>query len=447
MIPLSLGEIARIVGGRVDGDAAVTVTAPAVLDGRRAEPGGLFVAFAGQHADGHDFAEQSARAGAVAVLGTRSTTLPTVVASDSAIALQSLATHIVAGLRPELSVVGITGSQGKTSTKDLTAAVLGSVAPTVATLGNFNNALGVPITMLRAQPHTRFLVVEMGARRVGDIAKLTGMVAPDVAIVLNVGKAHLGEFGSRSAIARGKAELVRGVVPGGTAILNADDARVRGMRALTDGPVLTFGRAEDADVRVEDVSLDRLGRPSFTLRTADATASVALPLVGAHQAFNAAAAAAAGLALGVPLGQSAAALAAASLSGQRLDLRDLEGGATLLDDSYNSSPGSVRSSVDALASIAGARRIAVLGEILELGDHSEAEHRSAGAYAAERVDIVVGVGANVRPLADAAGDRGVAVPDNAAAVDWLRANLTRGDVVLVKASRGAHLDEVVAALV
>ncbi|MCP2635465.1 UDP-N-acetylmuramoyl-tripeptide--D-alanyl-D-alanine ligase [Microbacterium sp. HD4P20] len=446
MIPLSLAEIAQIVGGRVEGDVAVTVTAPAVLDGRRAETGGLFVAFAGEHADGHDFAEQAERAGAVAVLGTRRTTLPTVVAGDSARALQSLATHVVAGLRPEMTVIGITGSQGKTSTKDLTAAVLGSLAPTVATLGNFNNALGVPITMLRAQPHTRFLVLEMGARRVGDIATLTGMVAPDVAIVLNVGKAHLGEFGSRSAIARGKAELVRGLVPGGTAILNADDARVRAMRALTDGPVLTFGRAEDADVRVQHVTLDRLGRPEFALRTADAAAAVSLPLVGAHQALNAAAAAAAGLVHGVPLEQAAAALAAAADSGQRLEVKELENGATLLDDSYNSSPGSVRSSIDALVSINGGRRIAVLGEILELGDHSESEHRSAGAYAAARADIVVGVGENVRPLADAAGERGVAVPDNAAAVDWLRANLSPRDVVLVKGSRGAHLDEVVAAL-
>lgn len=446
MIPLSLGEIAEVVGGTVVGDRTVTVTAPAVLDGRQAEPGGLFVAFAGEHVDGHDFAGQAGQAGAVAVLGSRPTPLPTVVVGDAQAALQNLAAHVVTRLRPGLSVVGITGSQGKTSTKDLTAAVLSSTAAIIATAGNLNNALGVPITALRAETSTRFLVLEMGARHIGDIARLTSVAAPDLAVVLNVGKAHLGEFGSREAIAKAKGELLQGLAHGGTAVLGADDPRVVAMRSLTEGPVTTFGRAEDADVRVLDLTLDRLGRPSFTLRTAGASARVALPLVGAHQALNAAAAVAAALAAGVPIDAAAAALTTASLSGQRLELRALANGATLLDDSYNSSPGSVRSSLDALASVGGRRHIAVLGEILELGDQSEAEHRAAGEYAATRADIVIAVGENVRPLATGAGERAVAVVDNASAVDWLRHHLVAGDVVLVKASRGAHLDEVAAAL-
>jgi UDP-N-acetylmuramoyl-tripeptide--D-alanyl-D-alanine ligase len=192
--------------------------------------------------------------------------------------------------------------------------VLSSSAPTIATIGSLNNELGVPLTMLRADAATRFLVLEMGARHIGDIAELTGLVAPDIAVVLNVGQAHLGEFGSREAIAKAKGELVPGLAPGGTAVLNADDPRVVAMRSLTDGPVLTFGRAEHADVRVLDLALDRLGRPSFTVRSAGASAPVALPLVGAHQALNASAAAAAGLAVGVPLDVAAAALATASLS-------------------------------------------------------------------------------------------------------------------------------------
>ncbi|GHE41292.1 UDP-N-acetylmuramoyl-tripeptide--D-alanyl-D-alanine ligase [Streptomyces longispororuber] len=446
MIPLSLGEIAAVVGGTVEGDGAVKVTAPAVLDGRRAEPGGLFVAFTGEHADGHDHAAQAGRAGAVAVLGSRPTALPTVVVEDARAALQALAAHVVARLRDGLTVVGVTGSRGKTSTKDLLAAVVSSTAPTVATTGSLNNELGVPLTMLRTTPATRFLVLEMGVRRIGDLTELTGLVAPDIGVVLNVGRAHLSHLGSREAIARAKGELVRGLAPGGTAVLSADDPRVAAMRALTDGPVLTFGRAEHADVRVRDVVLDRLARPSFTLRTAAARAPVTLPLVGAHQALNAAAVAAAGLAAGVPLDAAAAALPTVSLSKWRLELRTLAGGATLLDDSFNADPDSARAALDALAAVEGERRIAVLGRMLELGDADEAEHRAVGAYAASRADVVVAVGA--RPLADGAAEQAVAVEvaDNAAAVAWLRGRLTAGDVVLVKASRGARLDEVAAEL-
>ncbi|WP_032917115.1 UDP-N-acetylmuramoyl-tripeptide--D-alanyl-D-alanine ligase [Streptomyces rimosus] len=445
MIPLSLGEIASVVGGRVEGDGTVTVTAPAVLDSRQAERGSLFVAFDGEHVDGHDYAVQAGRAGAVAVLGSRPTALPTVVVEDAKAALQALAAHVVARLREGLTVVGVTGSRGKTSTKDLLAAVLSSAAPTVATVGSLNNELGVPLTMLRSDAATRFLVLEMGVRRIGDIAKLTGLVAPDVGVVLNVGQAHLSHLRSRAAIARAKGELVQGLAPGGTAVLCADDPRVAAMRSLTDRPALTFGRAEHADVRLLDVALDRLARPSFTLRTTVARAPVALPLVGAHQALNAAAAAAVGLAAGVSLDAAAAALPTVSLSKWRLELRDLVGGATLLDDSFNADPDSTRAALDALAAIEGKRRIAVLGEMLELGDGSEAEHRAVGEYAAVRADVVVAVGA--RTLADGAGERAVALADNAAAVQWLRGRLAAGDVVLVKASRGARLDEVAGALV
>jgi UDP-N-acetylmuramoyl-tripeptide--D-alanyl-D-alanine ligase len=446
MIPLSLGEIAAITGGAVQGDGAVMVTAPAVLDGRQAEPGGLFVAIAGEHSDGHDYAGQAGQAGAVAVLGSRPTTLPTVVAGDVQAALQALAACVVARLRGGLTVAGVTGSRGKTSTKDLMAAVLSGAAPMIATIGSLNNELGVPLTMLRADATTRLLVLEMGARRIGDIAALTGLVAPDIAVVTNVGQAHLSYFGSRKAIARAKGELVRGLAPGGTAILNADDPRVAAMRALTDGPVVTFGRAEHADVRVLDLTLDRLARPSFTLRTADASARVTLPLVGSHQALNASAAVAAGLAAGVPLEAAAAALATASLSKWRLELRDLADGVVLLNDSYNADPDSARAALDALAAVEGGRRIAVLGEMLELGDDSQAEHHAVGEYAAHRADLVVAVGEAARSIAGGAGARAVVLADSDAAVDWLRSHLASGDVVLVKASRAARLDEVAAAL-
>jgi UDP-N-acetylmuramoyl-tripeptide--D-alanyl-D-alanine ligase len=446
VIPLSLDDVAALVAGRVEGDGAVKVTGPAVLDGRLAEPGGLFVAFTGERVDGHDYAGQAAEAGAVAVLGTRPTRLPTILVDDPRRALQALATEMVGRLRPGLTVVGVTGSQGKTSTKDLVAAVLSSVAPTIATIGSLNNELGVPLTMLRADATTRFLVLEMGARHVGDIAALTGLAAPDIGVVLGVGQAHLGVFGSREAIATAKGELVRGLTSGGAAVFNADDPRVVSMRSLTDGPVLTFGRAEHADVQVVDLALDRIGRPSCTLRTAEHSARVALPLVGAHQAHNASAAVAAGLAAGVPLDLAPAALARASPAKWRLELRDLVSGARLLDDSYNANPDSTRAALDALAAIEGRRRIAVLGEMLELGDVAEAEHRRIGEYAARRADVVVAVGEAGRSIAAGSGDRAVTLAHNAAAIDWLRGHLCAGDVALVKASRGARLDEVAAAL-
>lgn len=446
MIPLSLGAIAEIVGGTVAGERSVTVTAPAVLDGRQAEPGGLFVAFAGDHVDGHDYAGQAGRAGAVAVLGSRPTPLPTVVVEDARAALQALAVHVVGRLRDGLTVLALTGSQGKTGTKDLLAAILAGAGPTTATIGTLNNGLGVPLTMLRADETTRFLVLEMGARNVGDIAELTALVAPDIAVVLNVGQAHIGEFGSRAAIARTKGELVRGLAPGGIAVLNADDPRVLAMRSLTEGPVLTFGRTARATVRALDPTLDHLGRPTFTLRTSATSAPVTLAVPGAHQALNAAAATAAALAAGVPLTMATTALATASLSRWRMELRDLAGGARLLNDSYNANPDSTRAGLDALAAIEGKRRIAVLGEMLELGDASEAEHRAVGAYAAARADVVVAVGDGARPVADGAGERAVPLADNDAAIHWLRGHLAAGDVVLVKASRGARLDLVAAAL-
>ena len=446
MIPLSVGDIATVVNGAVEGDANVMVAAPTALDGRQAEPGGLFAAFVGEHVDGHDYASQAGEAGAVAVLGSRPTPLPTVVVDDTQAALQALAIHVVGRLRNRLTVVGITGSQGKTGTKDLLAAVLASAAPTTATIGSLNNELGVPLTMLRADAATRFLVLEMGARHVGDIAALCRLAAPDIAVVLNVGHAHLGEFGSREAIARAKGELVQGLAPGGTAVLNADDPRVAAMRSLTDGAVVTFGRAEHADVRVLDLALDQFGQPSFTLRTAQASARVTLPFVGAHQALNASAAVAAGLAAGVSLDAAAASLVTASLSKWRMERRDLARGATLLNDSYNANPESCRAALDALVAIEAGRRVAVLGEMLELGDGSAAEHHALGEYAASVADVVITVGEAARAIADGAGERAVALTGNGAAVDWLRCHLAAGDVVLVKASRGARLEEVANAL-
>ncbi len=351
-------------------------------------------------------------------------------------------------------MLAVTGSQGKTSTKDLLAAVLAEAGPTVATAGSYNNELGVPLTALRVEPDTRYLVLEMGARGRGDLAELTALFPPDMSVVLNVGTAHLGEFGSRDAIAEAKGELVAGLRSGGVAVLNTDDDRVAAMAALAPGRVLTFGIADDASVRLDDLVLDRLGRPRFTLTSAGASALVELQLVGAHQAMNAAAAAAGALAVGMSLETVAAALnGVASLSKWRMELHELAGGVVLLNDSYNANPESMRAAVDALASIgadpAVRRTVAVLGEMRELGADSEASHREIGEYAAGRVDqlLVIGrEGHGIHAGATDAGTPSVFVDDNAAAIAWLRAHLREGDAVLVKASRGARLDEVAMAL-
>jgi len=457
VIALSLESVADIVGGRVEGDAeGVVVTGPVVIDGREAGPGSLFVAFVGEHADGHEHTPQAAANGAVAVLGTRATELPTVVVDDPQAALQRLASYVVAQVRHDdrLTVLAVTGSQGKTSTKDLMAAVLAEAGPTVATFGSFNNELGMPLTALRVGPDTRFLVLEMGARKRGHLTELTELVAPDVSVVLNVGTAHLGEFGSREAIAEAKGELVAALGAEGVAVLNADDERVAAMAALAPGRVLTFGTGADADVRVEELVLDRLGRPRFSLVTGGARADVVLQLVGAHQAANAAAATAAALAVGMTLEVAAGALnRVASLSKWRMELHELAGGVMLLNDSYNANPESMRAAIDALASIgadpAVARTVAVLGEMLELGDGSEESHRELGDYAAGRVDQLLVVGAGAKGIHDGAtgsGGASVFVDDRAAAVAWLREQVAERDAVLVKASRGARLDEVAAAL-
>jgi UDP-N-acetylmuramoyl-tripeptide--D-alanyl-D-alanine ligase len=453
---LSLESVADVVGGRIEGDGqGVVVTGPVVIDGREARPGSLFVAFVGERADGHEHAGQAAANGAAAVLGTRATELPTVVVEDPQDALQRLAAHVVAQVRGEdrLTVLAVTGSQGKTSTKDLLAAVLADAGPTVATFGSFNNELGMPLTALRVAADTRYLVLEMGARGRGHLTELTDLVAPDVSVVLNVGSAHLGEFGSQDAIAEAKGELVTALRTDGVAVLNADDPRVAAMKKLTPARVLTFGTG-DADIRLDDLVLDRLGRPSFTLAADGVTAPVALQLVGAHQATNAAAAAAAALAVGISLEQVAASLTrVTALSKWRMELHELPGGVVLLNDSYNANPESMRAAIDALVAIGAdpsvRRTVAVLGEMRELGADSGVSHRELGEYAAGRVDQVLVVGREAHGIHDGATDAGtpsVFVDDNAAAIAWLRAQVREGDAVLVKASRGARLDEVAAAL-
>jgi UDP-N-acetylmuramoyl-tripeptide--D-alanyl-D-alanine ligase len=435
MIEMTLDEIAAVVGGTAHGDAVVS--GGAFVDTRTPEEGGLFVAIAGERVDGHDLAAAAGAAGAAAVLGSRPTDLPTVVVEDATAALGLLARHVVDRL-PDTVVLAMTGSQGKTGTKDYLAHVLSEAGPTVATRGNFNNELGVPLTVLRATPDTRYLVVEMGARGVGHIAELCAIAPPRVAAVLNVGTAHIGEFGSREAIAAAKGEIVEALPADGTAVLNADDDLVAAMAARTLAQVLTFGEAADArtpDVAVSEVTTDELGRQSFELAHRGSGATVHLAQVGAFQWRNAAAAAAMALAAGLDLDTVADSLAdAVPASRWRMELAERPDGLVVLNDAYNANPESMCAALETLAGIGartGRRTVAVLGQMLELGDGAAEAHREVGAYAARIAEGFAAVGGGGVSRTTAGRDE---------AADWLRHNVSAADVVLVKASRGAALE-------
>lgn len=469
MIALTAAEIAAATGGALSAADPRTVVAGAVVtDSREVEPGGLFVALPGEHVDGHDFAPVAVAAGAALVLAARpltgadGTDLPVVVVPDVEAALGDLAAAVLARLREAASapggsglrVVGVTGSVGKTTTKDLLAQVCGAVGPTVAPVRSFNNEIGLPLTVLRADEQTRFLVLEMGASGPGHLTYLTRIAPPDVSTVLVVGQAHLGGFGGIEAVARAKSEIVQGLLPDGVAVLNADDLRVRAMAALAPGEVVLFGQSEGAHVRAVDVTLDRAGRASFTLRHAPVDGPVqdvpvALRLVGEHHVHNALAAAATALAVGLPLGTVAEGLTAAdALSPHRMHVVDRPDGITVIDDSYNANPDSMRAALKALAVLAGRdrRSVAVLGEMLELGDDARTAHDAIGRLVVRlNVGLTVVVGEGARAIRDGAnhegswGDEVVLADDVAAAEAFLRDELRPGDVVLVKSSYGAGL--------
>ncbi|HEY0403225.1 MAG TPA: UDP-N-acetylmuramoyl-tripeptide--D-alanyl-D-alanine ligase [Blastococcus sp.] len=451
MIELTLAEVAALTGGALTGAADAAVTGAVTLDSRTVAAGDLFVAVAGERVDGHHFLPAAAAAGAVAAITTRPDgALPCVVVDDPVAALGRLAagvhTRLVAG---GLQTLGITGSSGKTSTKDLLGQVLAAAGPTVSPPGSYNNDIGLPLTVLSADEQTRFLVLEMGSRGPGHIARLCRVARPRVGVVLNVGSAHLGEFGSPEGIAAAKGELIEALPEDGTAVLNADDPRVLAMAARTRAHVLTTGRGEGAAVRAEDVSLDDAARARFTLAAATEEHRVALQVVGEHQVANALSAAGAALAAGMAPAEVADALSAAGpRSRWRMEVSRRDDGVTVVNDAYNANPESMRAALAALAGLSGTRRIAVLGAMGELGPDGPAEHERLGRDAAAGgVDLIVAVGPDAVGIADGAaaaghraGEESVHVPDRAAARELLSEVLRPGDVVLVKASRSYGLE-------
>jgi UDP-N-acetylmuramoyl-tripeptide--D-alanyl-D-alanine ligase len=445
MIPLTLAEIAEVSGAGLAGaEPREVVTGSVEFDSRKVTPGGLFLAFQGEHVDGHDYAAAAIAAGAVAVLGTRPIPgVPVLVVPDPLTAVGRLA-RAVRDRLPELTVIGITGSSGKTTTKDLISQLLARHGEVVAPAGNFNNELGLPHTMLLATEQTRYLVLEMGARGTGHIRYLCDIARPDMGVVVNVGAAHLGEFGSVEAVATAKSELVEALGPDGTAVLNADDPRVRAMAKMCRGSVVLAGEAEDARYRAVGVTLDERGRAGYDLVAGGATAPVRLAVAGHHQVGNTLLAAAVAGEVGMALPDVAGALSELGLvSARRMDVFDRADGVTVIDDSYNANPSSTAAALRAMADMGRSRRtVAVLGYLAELGEYERSGHEDVGRLAAELgVGLLVVVGEQAAPIGAGAaevanwGGKSVLVSDQAAAIAVLRDELRDGDVVLVKGSR------------
>ncbi len=448
MTPWTLEQIAMATGGSVVGPPTVTVRAVGTDTRALSERDTLFVALRGVHDDGHAFLADAAASGAAAALVERELPagLPLVVVADTWRALRDLAASERQRVAPR--AVAVTGSVGKTTVKDLTAAAVGAALRVHAAAGSFNNELGVPLTLLGMQEDTEVVVAEIGARHVGDIAQLAPLVAPDVAVVTAVAPVHLEVFGTIDTVAAAKGELVRSLGADGLAVLNVADTRVAAMAAFAPSVLRVASDDPAADVAAEDVELDDLGRARAVAVTPWGRAPFALPVAGRHHVTNALLAIATACHLGVPLEAAAAALRGSTVSRWRASVERV-GPYVLVDDAYNASPTSVAAALETLLAIRTTGvRWAVLGEMAELGPDAASEHRRIGALAARLgVDRLVVVGPAAGPIAEGARAAGGSIAvehvgDAPAAVDQLRAELAAGDAVLVKASRVAALEHV-----
>ena len=442
MIELSVAEIAEIVGGKSFGDSGAIVTAEPFFDSRRAIPGGIFLALEGQQVDGHNFVEDALAQGGVTAFTTRQVGSNCIVVADVLEAISKLGAEVRRRL-PQMKVIGITGSQGKTTTKDITHHVLSLVGETIAPSQSFNNDLGVPLTLLRANGKTRFCVLEMGARHEGDIARLVQMAKPDIGVVLVVGTAHIGEFGSREAIAKTKSEIVSNLSKDAIAILGMYDEYTPKMATQTPATVMYFGEQTSCDVRATDIDI-REGRAHFDLVSKAGREPVALRLIGRHQVPNALAAAAIATALQIPIDKIASGLSTAEIASKwRMEISDI-GSILLINDSYNANPESMRAALETLRYFAqerGGRAWAFIGKMHELGESSQRDHQNITASAEQMgIDHVVAV--NTPEYGNTAGAQllvqHVSSLDEALAISK---EITPGDVILVKGSRAEGLEK------
>lgn len=465
MIELSVEEIARATGGDVEsGLSDIAIFASVSTDSRTVEPGDLFVALRGENYDGHDFLTSAVDKGAMGIVAARDATNPflkripkqymhvTLIRVDDTLkAFQEIAR--IAARKIGAKVVAVTGSTGKTTTKDMIASVLRGLGKTAASAENFNNEVGLPATILAADADTGYMVLEMGMRGIGQIAELTRIAKPHIGVITNVGLTHIELLGSEENIAAAKAELAAGVRPTGTVVVNAGDAWTGRVRGESAAKVLTFGVEPAADVRAEDIVMDNRARASFTVKSAvDGKASeftVKLTIPGRHNVENALAAAAACLALGAPASKVAKGLENADISAKRMNFIESMSGVLIIDDTYNASPTSVKAALETLKAASGDRKIAVLGDMLELGEASKEAHLEAGRRSAAAADILIAAGELAEAIAKGARQAGMSADavmyfaDAEEAMAELKAEIKKGDVVLVKASRALKFERIV----
>ena len=452
MLDLTLAQVAQIIDGTLIGKPNIRITGIST-DSRTTKPGDLFCAILGERTDGHDHLIQAKENGAVAFLTSREVNGDQVIAPASSndldcviVALGKLAAHIRNQMR-NVEVIGVTGSSGKTSTKDMIGQVLSHAGPTHSPIGSPNNELGLPLTILDAPLGIRYLVAEMGMRGLHHISLLCNIARPTIGVVTNVGQAHIGEVGSIEGIAIAKSELVQSLTDSDVAILNADDSRVLAMRNLTKATVFTYGLSDQADIQAQNLELTSNGSYKFDLVYRGYRTSVSVSILGEHNVMNALAAAAVGIAVGMELSQIVEALASLTqVSKWRMEVHNLPGDITIINDAYNANPESMAAALDTLRKIPGrARTWAVLGMMHELGSQSADLHHDVIAYGA-RIGIshLVVVGANgqiygVPKLADPA-QKAVWLPDFQAATDYICNEVNSGDVVLFKASRSEQFE-------
>jgi len=444
MISLTLGQISEIVGGKTYGDASQLITSAPVFDSRSAIKGSLFLALVGENSDGHNYVDDAKAHGATGFMTTREVNGDGIVVPDVLSAVRTLATYVRKQL-PNLTVIGITGSSGKTTTTDVLASILSSRANCVATKASFNNELGAPITLLECDVDTKYCILEMGARHQGDIAALCTMAMPNVGVVLRVGTAHLGEFGSVEKIAQTKGELIASLGPDATAVLGTYDPHTKAMKSLHSGKIIYFGEGAHDDVRAADIEM-REARPHFDLVTPAGRDAVGMRLIGAHQISNALAAAAVCTALDIPIEVIASGLSTADLASKwRMQLNDIDD-LLIINDAYNANPESMKAALDSLVLFAqerGGASWAFLGQMHELGTQSESLHASVAVHAHElSVDHLVSIG--TRAFADGIPAQSSTTlhycKDITEAIS-LAQHFAPGDVVLVKASRSEHFEE------
>ena len=448
MIPLQASAIAKIVGGELHGVDLLVTQAP-VLNSADAIDGSLFLALKGENVDGHDFADDAFTRGAVVALVSKPIKGNYILVDDVTKALGALAHHVRITLT-DLIVIGITGSQGKTTTKELLASVLSGVAETVAPSGNFNNDLGAPISLLRCTDKTRYCIVEMGARHLGDIAKLAEMTQPNIGVVLKVGSAHVGEFGSVELIAKTKSEMISSLNESAVAILGNYDSYTPAMAALHKGKSVLFGEDVSCAIRATDIEF-REGRAHFDLVTPEGRSPVGLRIIGLHQVANALAVAAIATELGLSLDQISGGLSTAESNARwRMEITELPG-VLLINDSYNASPEAMSAALSTLSLFAqerGGQSWAFLGKMHELGESSQSDHAAIGTLAQELgIDHLVCVGAPEYAAAmDKNGSTSIHICDNKAQALAIAENLHHGDVLLIKASRSEKLEELADAI-